>query len=47
MSLKRRVFTKEFKQQILHQVQAGKSIAKASREHDLHPNLIAPWSQAP
>ena len=42
MSLKRRVFTKEFKWQILHQVQAGKSIAYAAREHDLHPNLIAP-----
>ena len=45
MSLKRRVFTKEFKQQILHQVQAGKSIAQASREHDLHPNLIAKWQK--
>ena len=42
MSLKRRIFTKEFKQQILHQVQAGKSIAQAAREHDLHPNLTAP-----
>ena len=45
MSLKRRVFTKEFKQQILHQVRAGKSIAQASREHDLHPNLIAKWQK--
>ena len=45
MSLKRRIFTKEFKQQILHQVQAGKSIAQASREHDLHPNLIAKWQK--
>ena len=45
MSLKRRVFTKEFKQQIIREVQAGKSIAQASREHDLHPNLIAKWQK--
>ena len=45
MSLKRRVFTKDFKQQILHEVQAGKSIAQASRENELHPNLIAKWQK--
>ena len=45
MSLKRRVFTKEFKQQIIREVQAGKSIAQASREHDLQPNLIAKWQK--
>ena len=45
MSLKRRIFTKEFKQQIIREVQAGKSIAQASREHDLHPNLIAKWQK--
>ena len=42
MSLKRRIFTKEFKPQILREVQTGKSIAQAAREHDLHPNLIGP-----
>lgn len=31
MSLKLRTFTKEFKQQILHEAQAGKSIAQAAR----------------
>ena len=45
MSLKRRIFTKDFKQQILHEVQAGKSIAQASRENELHPNLIAKWQK--
>ena len=45
MSLKRRIFTKEFKQQIVREVQAGKSIAQAAREHDLHPNLIAKWQK--
>jgi len=43
MSLKRRLFTKEFKQQVLREVQAGKSIAQAAREHELHPNLIGKW----
>ena len=42
MSLKRCIFTKDFKQQILREVQASKSIAEAAREHDLHPNLISP-----
>jgi transposase-like protein len=42
MSLKRRIFTKDFKLQIIRQVQAGKSIAQAAREHEMHPNLIAP-----
>ncbi len=40
MRLKLRVFTKDFKQQVLHEVQAGKSLAQATREHDLHSNLI-------
>ena len=43
MSLKRCIFTKEFKQQILREVQAGRSIAQATLEHDMHPNLIGKW----
>ena len=42
MSFKRRVFTKGFKQQIIREVQAGKSVAQTSRENNLHLNLIAP-----
>lgn len=42
MSIKRRIFTKEFKQQVIREVQAGKPVAQAAREHDLHPNLIGP-----
>jgi transposase len=45
MSIKRRIFTTEFKQQVLHEVQAGKSLAQAAREHDLHPNLIGKWQR--
>ncbi len=39
------IFTKEFKQQILREVQAGKSIAQSAREHELHPNLIGKWQK--
>ena len=45
MSLKRRIFTKDFKLQVIRQVQAGKPIAQAAREHELHPNLIAKWQK--
>ena len=45
MSLRRRIFTKEFKQQVLREVQAGKPIAQAARENELHPNLIAKWQK--
>lgn len=43
MALKRRRFTREFKLQILREIEAGKSIAQAAREHELHPNLITRW----
>jgi len=43
MALKRRRFTREFKLQVLREIEAGKSIAQAAREHELHPNLITGW----
>jgi len=43
MALKRRRFTRDFKLQVLREVEAGKSIAQAAREHELHPNLITRW----
>src|SRR5262245_47722637 len=45
MSLKRRQFTKEFKQQVLREIEAGKSVAQAAREHQLHPNCIGQWKR--
>lgn len=45
MSIKRRSFTKEFKKQIIREVEAGKPIAQAAREHEVHPNLIARWQK--
>lgn len=43
MSLKRRQFTKEFKLQVIREIEAGKSVAQAAREHQLHPNTILKW----
>ena len=43
MALNRRRFTRDFKLQVLREIEAGKSIAQAAREHELHPNLITRW----
>ncbi len=43
MSLKRRVFTKEFKLQIIAEVDAGKSMAQVARQHQINPNTITRW----
>ena len=45
MSLKRRQFSREFKQQVLREIEAGKSVAQASREHQVHPNCIGQWKR--
>ena len=44
MTLKQsRKFTPEFKLQVLAEIAAGKSLAQAAREHQLHPALIGRW----
>lgn len=45
MALKRGLFTREFKLQVLREIEAGKSVAQASREHHLHPTLISKWQK--
>ena len=46
MTLKhRRKFTREFKLQVLAEITAGKSVAQAAREHQLHPRLIGRWQK--
>jgi transposase len=46
MALKRRQFTREFKLQVIREIEAGKGLAQAAREYQLHPRLITPWRQA-
>ncbi len=43
MTIKRRQFTKEFKLQVLREIEAGASVAQTARAHRLHPNLITKW----
>jgi transposase len=43
MSTKRRQFTREFKLQVIREVEAGKGLAQAAREHQVHPGLIGKW----
>ena len=46
MSLKqRRKFTRDFKLQVIREIEAGKSLAQAAREHQLHPTLICRWQK--
>ena len=45
MALKRRQFTREFKLQVLHEIEAGKSTAQAAREHQVHPTLLGRWQK--
>jgi transposase len=45
MTIKRRQFTKEFKLQVLRELEAGTSIAQAARQHQLHPNVIRKWRE--
>lgn len=43
MALKRRRFTRGFMLQVLREIETGKTIAQAARQHELHPNLITRW----
>lgn len=43
MSLKRRVFTREFKLQVIAEVESGKPMVQVARTHQLNPNTIAKW----
>jgi transposase len=39
----RRTFSREFKLQVLREVDAGKSAAQVCRTHQIHPNCILKW----
>jgi len=39
----RRQFTREFKLQVLREVEAGKPAAQVCRERQIHPNCLAKW----
>lgn len=43
--MKRRRFTREFKLQVVREIEAGKPVAQAAREHQIHPTLIRRWEK--
>ncbi len=38
-----RRYTRDFKVSIVQEIEAGKPVAQAARENDIHPSLIARW----
>ncbi|MCA1603698.1 MAG: transposase [Acidobacteria bacterium] len=43
MAVKRRVFSRDFKLQVVREVETGKSQAQIAREHRISQNLISRW----
>jgi transposase len=43
MDGRRRKFSREFKLAVLREIDAGKSLAQAAREHEVHPTQIGQW----
>ena len=43
MALKRRRFTREFKLQVVRELEAGKPPAQAAREYQVHPTVLVRW----
>lgn len=43
MAVKRRTFSRDFKLQVVREVEAGKSQAQIAREHRLSQNVISRW----
>ena len=38
-----RQYSREFKLQVIRELDLGKSLARAGREHKIHPNVIFKW----
>ena len=45
MPTQRRSFDKEFKYQILREIDAGTTVASVAREHGVHPETIRLWKR--
>lgn len=44
--MERRRFTKEFKLQVVQEIEAGLSIVEVSRRYEIHPSLLNKWRDA-
>ena len=45
MSRLRRQFTPDFKLTLVREIEAGKSVAQAAREHQIHPTVLYRWKR--
>lgn len=45
LALKRRRFTREFKLQVVRELEAGKTPAQAAREYQVHPTVLVRWRE--
>jgi len=43
MAVKRRKFSRDFKLQVVREVEAGKTQAQAAREYQLNQNMLSRW----
>lgn len=43
MSIQRRKFSKEFKIQVIHEIENGTPVAQISRQHEIQESLIHKW----
>ena len=43
MAVRRRTFSRDFKLQVVREVEAGKSQAEVAREHQLTQNMLSRW----
>ena len=43
MALKRRQFTREFKLQVVCEVEAGKPLVQIARKYQIHPRVVRRW----
>ena len=39
----RRQFTREFKLQVVHEVEVDRTPAEVAREYEVHPNVVGKW----
>lgn len=46
MVRERRVFVKEFKLKLIHEILAGATVAELARRHQIHPRLLYGWHWA-
>jgi transposase len=45
LALNRGCVTRDFKLQVIREIEAGKPVTQAAREHQLHPTLLRRWQR--